>query len=43
MDALVAYSSGSEVSNDNGGEQQEKQASHEDGGNSVEIPGFLNL
>jgi hypothetical protein len=42
MDALVAYGSGSEES-DNGKEQQQKQkqASREEGDISKEIPGFF--
>jgi hypothetical protein len=43
MDALVAYGSGSEGS-DNGGEQeQQKQANHDEGDISRGIPGFLTF
>jgi hypothetical protein len=39
MDALLAYGSGSEESDH--GEQQQKQASHDEGDIGGEIPGFL--
>jgi hypothetical protein len=43
MDPFVAYGTGTEES-DNGGEQQkQRQASHEEGGISSEIPGFLTV
>jgi hypothetical protein len=42
MDALVAYGSGSDESDNNGREQQQeqKQASREEGDLDKEIPGF---